>query len=108
MLRQKWYSFKFHIKGIPRLFKWYKVIVSTRPWDYVYLLMIHRQVLKEFLEDQEKCHAEEHIIRDLKICLEILDRQVNEEYLLKDAEKEKADMDMYFKLMNKRIFRLWT
>lgn len=106
----------FWLKGIGRVFKWYNTVASTRDWDYIYLLMIHKKVLEGFLEDQIKSEYmnTEGIIKDLKICIEILDRFIGDEYHLRDhifemnSNRKKQHMEMYFRLLNKRIFSLWS
>jgi hypothetical protein len=78
--------------------------------------MIHKKTLEGFLEDQIKAEYlnKENIIKDLKICIEILDRFIGDEYTSRDhifemnSKRKKQHMEMYFRLLNKRIFSLWS
>ena len=75
------YNIKY---GIENLIRWFPVIWKDRDWDQYYIYVILRQKLKymEKLHDSDKSHlmSAEQTAKEIKICFDLLDRLVKDEY----------------------------
>jgi len=80
-LKDNFYFIKY---GIQNLYIWFPIIWKDRDWDHEYLYEIIELKIKNMLILQKK-HGEftynTLIIRDMKICLKLLDRIINDHYM---------------------------
>lgn len=80
------YSVRYFFKY--KLGKWHRNLVKTafkgEPWDYEYLLRIEHAKIKEMLEwhdEKRRFEGVEFTIRDLRICLSLLEIMMGERQL---------------------------
>lgn len=77
-------------QGIKSLVYWFPVIWQDRTWDHAYVYRILRHKLTQMISDFEK-HVNyigvEKDIKRMKICVELLKRLEENDYVLKEFEK---------------------
>lgn len=68
--------------GIKSFIYWFLLIVRDRPWDYVYLLELEKQKLRQMLNYHKKYQrfeGVEFVIRDIALCVKLLDICIKED-----------------------------
>lgn len=65
--------------GIKNLISWFNVIFKDRPWDYVFLYEIELKKLNRMLKYYQSYDGNFNIIRDLRICVKLLNILINKE-----------------------------
>lgn len=79
-VKELFYDIKY---GIKSLLFYFPVIWKDRSWDYVFMLMLEQHKLKQMLEHHEKYRTfeeVENVIRDLKLCIELLDIVIEDDF----------------------------
>jgi len=74
------YNIKY---GIENLIRWFPVIWKDRDWDHYYLYVILQHKLKHMKHLQKNygnSMSAEQIVDEIKICIDLLDRLIKDEY----------------------------
>lgn len=104
---KEWFIIKY--ESIQQLFRWIPIIWKDRDWDSHYLYIIMKFKITKMRALIERCnvhvgHADE--IRQMKICEQLLDRMIKDNYMLIDyADKNKCtcpDPDYAFEPSQRR------
>ena len=126
----KWWKIKDFFRGIKpglrNVIRWFPVIYKDRWWDHSFLYPILKKKL-ELMEENFRlrgCHVgNEKDAKNMKICVLLLDRLINDAYIdyngergwapevkwsyEKEEEMINQDLDLLFKLLRKHIRTWW-
>ena len=123
--------------GLKNLWAWKGLIWTDRDWDYMYLIIMLKFKMKQMHKSQDsstwKTVTADHHLQKLKICIEICERYIEDEYnsegidnhpivgtnfsvkdpvafrreLLKASKLKKRDVEMLFKYMERYLETWW-
>lgn len=88
-LPSMWYNIK---NGIKQVVKWLPIIWKEQDWDYIYLYGIIKNKLEFMVAEFECCDfkAKENDVKWMRSAIKLLDRIINEEYLVANWSENKS------------------